>query len=455
MIAATFIVAACLASGWLLARALTAGAFAGPRWSSLLIELSLGALFGPGLASILCLALLRAGAATPASVITTVVALLAACAAICWKFRQAAPQPPAASKKFPWNWALWVCAAAALAVFLLDFQAAAGANPYGEWDAMSIWNLRARFLSSGGDLWRHAVSSEFGGGMAGAAHPGYPLFLSAFLALPWIASGGFPAAVPIGASLLFALATLALLGASIAARRAPVLGILAWLILLASEVFASQAAAQYSDLLQALAFLATLALLEAAVPDGSPRILIAVGLAAGLSAWIKNEGLPFALAAVAVGLWRFRLPGAAWLALGAAPGLLATAALKLFLAQGREAVFPQTLGEAVAKIASAGRWRQAALGFGKAIFEAGAWWSHPVLLAALVALAFRFAPPLERKARAWLFLPVALTVAAEYGLYLVTQANLDWHISTSVSRLLAQLWPSFIWLFFWMLREPA
>jgi hypothetical protein len=256
---------------------------------------------------------------------------------------------------------------------------------------------------------------------------------------------------------LFALAALALLGASIAARRAAVFGILAWLILLASEVFASQTAAQYSDLLQGLAFLATLVLLEAATPDASPRILIAVGLAAGLSAWIKNEGLPFAFAALALALWRFRqrrgVAGAAWLVLGAAPGLLATAALKLFLAQGREAVVPQTWGETVAKITTAGRWWQAALGFGKAIFEAGAWWSHPVLLAALVALAFRFAPLPERKARAWLFIPIALTVAAEYGLYLVTEANLDWHISTSVSRLVAQLWPSFIWLFFLLLRD--
>ena len=33
-------------------------------------------------------------------------------------------------------------------------------------------------------------------------------------------------------------------------------------------------------------------------------------------------------------------------------------------------------------------------------------------------------------------------------------ANLDWHISTSVSRLVAQLWPSLIWLFFLLLRTP-
>jgi hypothetical protein len=126
----------------------------------------------------------------------------------------------------------------------------------------------------------------------------------------------------------------------------------------------------------------------------------------------------------------------------------------LFIAQGHEAVFPQTLGEAIAKIVGAGRWWQAALGFGKAIFDAGAWWSHPVLLAVVVAFAFRFAPAAERRTRLWLFVPVAVTVAAEYGLYLVTEANLDWHISTSVGRLVAQLWPSFIWLFFTMLRDP-
>jgi hypothetical protein len=146
MIAAIFTVAACLASGWFVARTLTADAFPGPRWSSLLVELSLATLFGPGLASILLLVLLRAGVATPAGATMAIVALLAACVAIWWRFTPAAPEAAAASKNFPWSWALWICTGAALIFLLLDFQAAASANPYGEWDAMSIWNLRARFF---------------------------------------------------------------------------------------------------------------------------------------------------------------------------------------------------------------------------------------------------------------------------------------------------------------------
>jgi hypothetical protein len=450
-------IAVSLGAGWFLARALTAGAFQGPRWASLLAEISLGALFGPGLVSILAFALVSAGAAKPALVLALMGALFTACAAVWWTITPKEGAVAAVPKGFPWNWVLALCAAAGLAFLMLDFQAAVNANPHGEWDAMSIWNLRGRFLASGGDLWRRAISSEIGGHMTGAAHPGYPLFLSAFLALNWISAATpvntWDTALPIVVSLLISIGVLALLGSSLASRKSVTLGLLAWLVLLASEIFASQTSAQYSDLLQGFAFLATLVLLEAAAASGSPRVMLAVGLAAGLSAWIKNEGLPFSIAALAVGLWRFRSRGLVWLALGGAPGLAALAMLKL-IAQGADQTLPHNLSAAMLQITQAGRWWQAALGFGKAVYDAGAVISHPVLLSAVLAVALRFVPAEERLKRMWLWIPIGVTAAAEYGLYLVTEANLDWHISTSVSRLVAQLWPSLIWLFFWMLRTP-
>lgn len=448
------VIAATLASGWFLTRALTAGVSNGPRWASLVQELALGALFGPGLASILFFALVAMGAANRATALGVTALLLAACATTWWRLTPPSlPPNPVSRLKVPWTWVLWIGVAAGLLFFLLDFQAAASANPSGEWDAISIWNLRAHYLASG-DLWRRAVSSDLGGHMAGAAHPGYPLFLSSFLALEWSAAGDFSNAVPIATSLLFSVAALALLGASLANRKSTALGLLAWLILFASEVFASQTAAQYSDLLQGLAFLSALVLLDAAQEHAHPRMLAAAGLAIGLSCWIKNEGLPFGIAALAAGLWRFRTGKPVWLVLGALPGFAALAALKLVYVQGREDIFPRTMGEAVDKLAGAGRWWQAALGFAKAIYDAGNWWTHPVLLAALLALALRFLPFAELRGRMWLLIPVSLTAAAEYGLYLITTADLDWHISTSVSRLLAQLWPSLIWLFFLALRAP-
>jgi hypothetical protein len=225
-----------------------------------------------------------------------------------------------------------------------------------------------------------------------------------------------------------------------------------WLILLCSEVFASQAASQYSDLLQGLAFLAALVLLDRAA-DSSPGLLFAAGLALGLAAWVKNEGLPFALAGLAVAAWRFR-GKAVWTVVGSAPGLLALAVLKLFIAKGRELVFPNTIGEMLAKLAIPGRWWQALLGFGKAIIDAGDPWAHPVILGTALALTLGFVARPERRKQWPLWIPVAATAAAEYGLYLVTTADLDWHISTSVSRLLAQLWPPLIWLVLSMVHTP-
>lgn len=447
-----------LASGWFLARGFTADAWKGPRWASLVAELSLGSLFGPGLASILYFALLAAGVANRVSVLGMLAAMLAGSAAVWWKFSPGSKETSEPGRPFRWTWALWVGVAVGLVFFTLDFQAASSANPAGEWDAMSIWNLRARYLASGSQLWRRAVSSDLGGHMTGAAHPGYPLFLSGFIGLQWTAAGGlqsgFDETVPIAASFLFAAAALALLGASLASRRSIALGLLAWLVLLCSEVFASQSAAQYSDLLQALAFLCALVLLEAAADRADARLLLAAGLAIGLACWIKNEGLPFALAALGVAMWRFRRRGITWVGLGALPGFLALAVLKLFFVHGSEAILPSTMAEAMAKIAGAGRWWQAALGFGKAVYDAGNPWTHPVLLAGLLGIALGFVPATERRARIWLLIPVGLTAAAEYGLYLITTADLDWHISTSVSRLVAQLWPSLVWFFFTILRQP-
>jgi hypothetical protein len=447
-----------LACGWLVARTLTAAAWRGPRWATALVEISLGALFGPGLASLVYFALVVAGVASRGVVIAMLAGLLAASAGLWWKLTPAgslSAAPVAKPKKqFPYLWVLWIGVAVGLVFFFLDFQAASSANPNGEWDAMSIWNLRARYLASGSDFWRRAVSAELGGHMTGLAHPGYPLFLSGFIAIQWSAAAGSGEIVPIAASLLFSAAGLILLGASLASRRSAALGLLAWLVLLASEVFASQTAAQYSDLLQGLAFLSALVLLEAAGERAEPRVLAAAGLAIGLSCWIKNEGWPFTLAALGVAAWRFRGRSILWLGLGALPGVAATVLLKLLFVQGREDMFPHTAAEAMKKIAGAGRWWQAALGFGKAIFDAGNPWTHPVVLAALLALALRFVPAIERRGRLWLWIPIAATAAAEYGLYLISTENLDWHISTTVSRLLAQMWPSLIWLFFLLLRAP-
>ena len=442
-----------LSLGWFVSSALSGTAWKGPLWMTILGEASLAALFGPGLTSVLFFFMVKAGVATAPAVFTMLAAVTLLSVGLWWKFRQPATQSLPA-KRFPWTWVLVSGSIAGVLMLLLNFQVFSQANPTGGWDASGIWNVRARYLAGGSDTWRHAVSGEIGGHMVGAAHPNYPLFLSSFVAMQWMVSGNFDTAAPTANSLLFSMAVLILLGASLASNTSVALGLLAWLVLLASDVFTSQISAQYADLLLGLAFLASLVLLDRADRSGlSPRLLFAAGLAVGFAPWIKNEGWPFAIAAIAIAAWRFRGRAIIWIVLGAMPGLLATTVLKI-VAEGREATIPGTMGEALAKISDARRWWEAFVGFATAVSGAGPLWAHPLLLVAALAIALRFVPAAELRARVWLWIPIVATLAAEYGLFLVTTADLNWHISTSVNRLVAQVWPSLLWLVFLTLRPP-
>jgi len=54
----------------------------------------------------------------------------------------------------------------------------------------------------------------------------------------------------------------------------------------------------------------------------------------------------------------------------------------------------------------------------------------------------------------WLGVPVWMTMAVEFGVYLVAQTDLNWHIPTSAPRLFLQLWGCVLWLIFMAVRSP-
>ena len=84
------------------------------------------------------------------------------------------------------------------------------------------------------------------------------------------------------------------------------------------------------------------------------------------------------------------------------------------------------MGDALSKISDVRRWGEALVGFATAVWDAGPLWAHPLLLVAALAIVVRFVPAAERRTRKWLWIPIAATLAAEYGLFLVTTADLSW-----------------------------
>ena len=165
------------------------------------------------------------------------------------------------------------------------------------------------------------------------------------------------------------------------------------------------------------------------------------------------------LACYGVAWWRRRSAGShltpwLYLVLGAAPFLLLLVYFKVFLVPSVD-LAEQTAAGALHKVGEIGRyWIIGKLLVAKAL-EFGTWWTHPLLLIAILAIALRFRVDEHQKQAvvAGGLLLIFLFVAY-CGVYLITPLDLRFHISTSLARLYGQLWPSFLFLVFLMLARP-
>lgn len=450
-----------LAAGWCLAAAALAGRPIRPAWAARALEAALGAGAGIGISSVAFLLLTLGGAASPAAILVFDAALLAAGLFAFWRRRcgtAAGQSESAAPPLFRWNWLLALALAAGFALVLSGLFSVSAANPLGEWDAWSIWNLRAKFLAGPGDAWRGALSTL----PEEAGHPDYPLLLSGFVGMVWKAAGDTGPWVPQVTGFLFLALVLALLASALAALRSLTSALVAGLVLLSSTSFLFLATMQYADLPLGFYYLASLTLLPLA--ESAPACLALSGAFASFAAWTKNEGAAFAifltLALLAVE-WRaagFRaaLDRVKRFLAGAAPVLLLVVCFKLFLAPASEPLFKQSAAQLAHKLADPARYAQ----IGKAlVVEAvhlGQPWSHPLLLLAILALALRFRiAPAGARALRVSALALALAFAAYCSVYLVTPSDLAWHLQTSLARLYGQLWPSFLLLAFLTLDVPG
>lgn len=446
--------------GWSVVRMLGARVGAVPRrlgWMGALLEISLGTGVGIGIVSIVYFALLWTGA-TGRAVVLSAEAFMAAGGVWFAVRRPAVKSEPGPAAQSSWIWLLRAAALLALLFFALDAAKSIEANPNGGWDAFTIWNVKAKFLAGGPGTWRSALSPVGGPGdtLFGANHPGYPLLLPSAVASAWAIQGDTANTTPAALDVLFTLATAALLCGAVAWLRGEAAGLIALLLLLASEGFASQTGSQNADIPISLFLLATLALMAMAGDQGWPRgTLLLAGLCCGLAAWTKNEGLPFSILAVAAVAWQGGRKAAGWMALGAAPALALLAAFKILLVLDAEGLIPKTLREALAKAADASRWMQIAGSFLKSIWQMGTPWAHPVLLAAILAAALGLAPRSRVRQQIWLVVPLVGLLAADFLAYLITTADLTWQLGTSNLRLLVQIWPALLLLAFLVIAPPA
>jgi hypothetical protein len=343
--------------------------------------------------------------------------------------------------------AVLVAAAAAAISFLANTREA----PHGDWDAWATWNLRARWLADTGAAWRDAFPKP-------TMHGDYPLLVPATVARLWVYGGTKAPAVPAGVAAAYGAALVLLLYAALATVRGRAQGLIGALCLLGTPVFLRVVPWQYADVPLAFNLLAVCALL--ALFDYDPvrgrAMAVWAGVAAGLLAWTKNEGMMLVLGVLVVrSVLLLARPGRrsiAWLA----AGLLAPAAIvlyfKLMLAPPSRRFGPQG-GTLWSQLVDLERYATILSIAARELVRG----TVPLLLA-LGVYVLLLGRTRDQPAR-----DSAVAVAAILGFgalgygfaYLTSRAELTWIVSNSANRLLLQLWPSVLLAFLLSAASPS
>ena len=410
-----------------------------PRWAAALVIFGSGAAVGMGATSILFFLALLLIPASPSLAMWVEIGIVAWISYELFRHRSSGARAEG-SYPFPWNLALMGGLILALALVIGAMSGAWESDPEGNWDAWTIWNVRARFLAAGGSLAQRAWSP-----LLRYTHPEYPLLTSAFVARAWAYSHSMSTAVPIAVSCMFFLALISLVTGGVAAWHSRPLGLLLGLALTATPTLVHAVPDQYADVPLACYFAGAimLALLD------RPAL---AGLLAGLAAWTKDEGLLFVavfLTAAAV----FKRRQLLRLFAGAAAGGAVAVFFKAVLARGIPSLLSGSPRNLAQHLTDPARYRQVALAMAAEFGNMGIGWYHPVLPALILAIALRF--ELRRERDLLFCCTVALLLYAGYfAVYIITPNDLTWQLQTSLSRVYLQFWPILLLAIWTALRSP-
>jgi hypothetical protein len=319
-------------------------------------------------------------------------------------------------------------------------------HPFGTSDTWAIWNVRAAFMATEGSSWL----DTFMGGVP-LSHQDYPLLLPGAVARLWsLVEGGPSPAGYLSVSIL--VATTLLLSGAVSAR-AGTAGMVASLGLLLTPEFVRQGATQHADLLVGFYSLLALVLLAHA-PLSSSRVVCA-GAACGFAAWTKNEGLIVAIVLpvlTVLASWRARgrseaATVAADFAIGLGPLVVLIALFKMLLAPENDVVTGVFSPGAFSYWMDPVRVTFVLREMARGLWHWGGWPWVPAIVAVVLVAAIPKPPERSVTAAAP---PLAVALLATqllsfFAVYVMTPHSVAWHVATSWSRLIAQLWPTMVW----------
>jgi hypothetical protein len=346
--------------------------------------------------------------------------------------------------KSPLNLALLLFVLATAALFGWQLYM----NPHGSEDAWFIWNLDARFIYFAQD-WR-ILYAPGGPGW----HPDYPLLVSLTTVSGWVVLGQDSPRIQMAVSTLFTLVLPGILFSGLLLLKDTKQAALATIVLLASPMIINYGVSQQADIPVAGCMLATLVLVSLYFKTRANNLLLLAGLTASLTAWAKNEGYLFILVSVVLMAVFLAALGQIYTLkhyiIGSVIPFSVILLFKFTLPVTNDLFAHNNLAQIL-------DWNRYGVVL-RSLFEHAAnlgWWSPVSLLIVLLIYGlltwFDYPEPLIVK---FVGLALFLQLLGYFVIYLLTPHDLIWHVNTSFERLLLQLFPAFLLLFFYATRSP-
>lgn len=161
-------------------------------------------------------------------------------------------------------------------------------NPMGSWDGFRIWNTKAQYLFLQTPQWKQMFTLPHY-----LSHGDYPLFLPLSTARLWqyIGAENYFSNMVLG--LIFTFAVVYLLFQAVSYFKSEKIAYIVCSVLAVADIFMVNGAAQGADVPLALFFLSAVVCLFIFFKNNRFSSLVLGIIFAGLSIWVKNEGMMF------------------------------------------------------------------------------------------------------------------------------------------------------------------
>jgi len=343
-------------------------------------------------------------------------------------------------------------------------------DPHGSWDAWNIYNLGARFIYRSSDKWATAFSNPYDWSL-----PDYPLLIQGNVARIWSYVGHETLMAPVLQAFLFTSATFMLMVFSVSRLQSKSQGLMAGMVLLGTPFFIYSAASLVADVPVGFYILATVVLycFIDEGPEKKPGLIFICGVMAGFAAWTKNEGL---LLIIAIYFARFIVitlqkgpeaffKEALLFTAGLTPVLIIIAYFKYHLASPNISylkdqlaspvtlIFNQDFNVLLNSLTDISKYIMIGKIFIVKFYELEKWML--IVFPVFILLMGRSDKKQNNPGIYTTLMILAMMIGGYFIVFLVYPLdNLEWLLEITVKRLLLQILPSFIFVFFLITAAP-